>query len=119
MKEPFFPIKLFGRRDTINDIGIRVLMVPFFGISIPLITRMVPHAQLTNWQIKFSYLYTILIAFLIYEGSRFLLFTLRTYFDWFNKPARKILALVFAISFYCVPVSVLMLVGWYNIFLDG
>lgn len=118
-KESFSPIKLFGRRDTINDIGIRVLMIPFFGISIPLITRMVPHAQLTNWQIKFSYLYTILIAFLIYEGSRFLLFTLRSYFDWFNKPARKILALVFAISFYCVPVSVLMLVGWYNIFMDG
>lgn len=118
-KEPYFPIKLFGRRDTINDIGIRVVMIPFFGISIPLITRMVPHATFTNWQVKFSYAYTILIAFLIYEGSRFLLFTLRSYFDWFNKPARKVLALVFAISFYCVPVSVLMLVGWYTIFLDG
>jgi sensor histidine kinase YesM len=118
-KEPYFPIKLFGRRDTINDIGIRVVLIPFFGISIPLITRMVPHSMLTNWQVKFSYAYTILIAFLIYEGSRFLLFSLRTYFDWFNKPARKILALVFAISFYCVPVSVLMLAGWYNIFLDG
>lgn len=118
-KEPSFPIKPFSGRDTINDIGIRLVLIPFFGISIPLITRMVPHAQFTNWQIKFSYLYTILIALVIYEGSRFLLFTLRTYFDWFNRPARKIIALVFAISFYCVPVSVLLLVGWYNIFLEG
>lgn len=118
-KDPFFLTKLFGRHDTINDIGIRVVMIPFFGISIPLITRMIPHASLSNWQIKLSYLYTIMIALVIYEGSRFLLFTLRYYFDWFNKPVKKIAALVIAVPFYCVPVSVLLLVGWYNIFLDG
>lgn len=118
-KQPYFLTKLFGQRDTINDIGIRVVMIPFFGISIPLITRMVPHASMTNLQIKLSYLYTIMIALLIYEGSRFLLFTLRSYFDWFNKPVKKIAALVIAVPFYCVPVSVLLLVGWYNIFLNG
>lgn len=80
---------------------------------------MVPHNQFTNWEIKFSYLYTILIAFVIYEGSRFLHFTLRTYFDWFNKPVKKIIALVITIPFYCVPVSMLMLVGWYHLFMNG
>jgi sensor histidine kinase YesM len=112
-------MKLFTRRDTINDIGIRLVLVPFFGIAIPLITKMVPHAQFSQWQIKFSYLYNITNAFIIYEGSRFLHFTLRSYFDWLNKPARKIIALVVAIPFYVVPVCVLMQVGWYHIFLEG
>lgn len=111
--------KLFGPKDKINDIGIRLVLVPLFGIAIPLITQMVPHNQFTNWQIKFSYLYTISIAFVIYEGVRFLQFTLRSYFDWLNKPVKKILAFIITIPFYVVPVSVLMLVGWYKIFMNG
>jgi sensor histidine kinase YesM len=118
-KQVNIPTKLFGQRDHINDIGIRMVLVPLFGIGIPLITRMVPHEQFSSWQIKFSYLYTILIAFVIYEGVRFLYFTLRTYFDWVNSPVKKILAFVITIPFYCVPVSALMLVGWYHIFLEG
>ncbi len=112
-------MKLFGPKDKINDIGIRVVLVPLFGIAIPLITQMVPHEQFSNWQIKLSYLYTISIAFVIYEGVRFLQFTLRSYFDWLNKPFKKILAFIITIPFYVVPVSVLMLVGWYKIFLNG
>ncbi|MEQ1796513.1 MAG: histidine kinase [Lacibacter sp.] len=111
--------KLFGPKDKINDIGIRLVLVPLFGIAIPLITQMVPHNQFTNWQIKFSYLYTISIAFVIYEGVRFLQFTLRSYFDWLNKPVKKIIAFIITIPFYVVPVSVLMLVGWYKIFMNG
>jgi sensor histidine kinase YesM len=111
--------KLFGPKDRINDIGIRVVLVPLFGIAIPLITHMVPHDQFANWQIKLSYLYTISIAFVIYEGVRFLQFTLRTYFDWLNKPIRKILAFIITIPFYVVPVTVLMLVGWYKLFMNG
>ncbi|MEP7106434.1 MAG: histidine kinase [Ferruginibacter sp.] len=113
------PTKSSNSRERLNDIGIRVLLIPFFGISIPLLTRMVPHASLTNWQIKFSYLYTIMIAFIIYEGTRFLHFTLRSYFDWLNKPLKKVLAILITIPFYCVPVSILLLVVWYHIFLDG
>ena len=111
--------KLFGPKDKINDIGIRLILVPLFGIAIPLITQMVPHEQFSNWQIKFSYLYTICIAFVIYEGVRFLQFTLRSYFDWLNKPLKKIVAFIITIPFYVVPVSVLMLVGWYKIFMNG
>jgi sensor histidine kinase YesM len=111
--------KLFGPRDRINDIGIRVVLVPLFGIAIPLITRMVPHEQFSHWLIKFSYIYTILIAFVVYEGVRFLHLTLRTYFDWVNSPVKKLLAFIITVPFYCVPVSTLMLVGWYHIFMQG
>src|SRR4249920_2762380 len=110
--------KYLNTREKLDDIGIRVLLIPLFGISIPLITGMVPHHDFTNWQIKLSYVYTILIAFVIYEGSRFLLFTSRSYFDWINKPFKKATALIITIPFYCIPVSVLMLVAWYHIFLE-
>src|SRR6478735_5854645 len=98
----------------VNDIGFRLILIPFFGIAIPLITGLVNHQALTLWQIKFSYLYTIGLAFLVWEGNRYLLFTLRSYFNWFNKPIRKIVVLILSVSFYTIPVSVLLLIGWYQ-----
>src|SRR5688500_18142351 len=92
----------------LNDIGFRLILIPFFGIAIPLLTGMINHSLFTNWEIKFSYLYTIMIAFVIWHGNRYLLFTLRSYFNWFNKPVRKIIALLLAISFYTIPVSALL-----------
>ncbi len=73
----------------------------------------------STWKFKLSFLFTIGIAFLIWEGNRYLLFTLRSYFDWFNKPVRKIAVIVLAISFYTIPISALMLVIWYKIFNNG
>lgn len=100
----------------INDIGFRLILVPFFGITIPLITGMINNHNFSHWQVKLSFLYTIMIAFLIWEGNRFLHFSLRSYFDWINKPLHKIAALILSVTFYTVPVSVLLLVGWYKIF---
>src|SRR6476659_4004753 len=100
----------------INDVGFRLILIPFFGIAIPLVTRMINGHNLSNWEIKLSFLYTIFIAFIIWEGNRFLLFSLRSYFDWISKPLRKIAVLILSIIFYTVPVSVLLLVGWYKLF---
>lgn len=80
---------------------------------------MINYQALSLWQIKLSFLYTIGIAFIIWEGNRYLLFTLRSYFDWFNKPVRKIVALVLAVSFYTIPISALLLVIWYKLFNAG
>jgi len=113
------PTKRTLTRERLNDIGFRLILIPAFGITIPVVTGMVREATLTTWQFKLSYLYTIGIAFIIWEGNRYLLFTLRSYFDWFNKPLRKIAALILAISFYTIPVSALLLVVWYHIFHDG
>lgn len=110
-----------NKNDTIhlNDIGFRLILIPVFGIAIPIVTGLVDHTRYSLWQTKFSYLYTIGIAFIIWHGNRYLLFTLRSYFDWFNKPVRKMSALVLAISFFTIPVSVLLLVGWYHLFENG
>jgi sensor histidine kinase YesM len=88
-------------------------------VAIPLVTGMINYQAFSTWKIKFSFLFTIGIAFLIWEGNRYLLFTLRSYFDWFNKPARKIAVLILAVSFYTIPISALLLVIWYKIFNNG
>ena len=105
--------------DKLNDIGFRVILIPFFGIAIPLITGMIDYSSFTLWKTKLGFLYTIGIAFIIWQGNRYLLFTLRSYFDWFNKPIRKIIALLLAVSFYTIPVSALLLTGWYHVFAKG
>jgi len=107
------------RKEQLNDIGFRLILIPAFGIFIPLVTGMVDHSAFTSWQVKFSYLYTIGIAFVVWEGNRYLLFTLRSYFDWLNKPLRKIFALLLAVSFYTIPISALLLTAWYHIFSKG
>ncbi len=103
----------------LNDIGFRLVLIPFFGIAIPLLTHMTDSQDLNHWELKLAYGYTILLAFVIWQGNRYLLFTLRSYFNWFNKPVKKIIALLMAISFFTIPVSILMLMGWYNIFGKG
>ncbi|RYG46335.1 MAG: histidine kinase, partial [Chitinophagaceae bacterium] len=78
------------------------------------------HAQnFTNWQIKLSFLYTIGIAAIVWQGNRYLHYSMRSYFDWYNKPVQKVMILLLSIAFYTIPVSVLLLVGWYNFFSPG
>ena len=75
----------------LNDIAFRLVLIPFFGIIIPLVTKMIDADSFGHWQLKLAYGYTILLAFVVWQGNRYLLFTLRSYFDWFNKPVRKII----------------------------
>lgn len=103
----------------INDIGFRLILVPAFGIIIPLVTGMINSFNFSNWQVKLSFLYTIGIAAVVWQGNRYLHFSMRSYFDWHNKPIQKVLVLLFSIAFYTIPVSILLLVGWYNFFGGG
>jgi len=65
MKLNIFTMKT-ANGEKLNDIGFRVILIPFFGIVIPIVTGMVPHATFSSWEIKFSYLYTILTAFVVW-----------------------------------------------------
>ncbi|MFL5742105.1 MAG: sensor histidine kinase [Flavisolibacter sp.] len=120
MKPENNPTKKGGAKTLqLNDIGFRLVLIPFFGIAIPLLTHMVNAVEFTHWQIKLSFAYTIFLAFIVWQGNRYLLFSLRSYFDWFNRPVRKIIALVVAVSFFTVPISSVMLIGWYQLFKNG
>lgn len=103
----------------LNDIGFRLILIPFFGIAIPLLTGLLDPFRFSGWQFKLSFLYTIGISFFIWEGNRFLIYTLRSYFDWFDRPVRKVLALTIVIPFYTIPISVLLMVGWFRVFGGG
>lgn len=105
--------------ERINDLGFRLILIPFFGIAIPLLTRMIDPHSFSHLMFKLAYAYTIGIAFVIWQGNRYLLFSLRSYFDWFNRPVRKIIALLLAISFFTIPVCIVLLVGWYQLFRVG
>ena len=118
-KHTISPTKPLSVKSQLNDIGFRVIMIPLFGIAIPLLTGLVNIHNFNNWQIKLSFLYTIFIAFVIWQGNRYLLFTLRSYFNWFEKPVKKMFALLVSIPFYTMPVSILLLIGWYRIFEKG
>ncbi|WEK36857.1 MAG: histidine kinase [Candidatus Pseudobacter hemicellulosilyticus] len=103
----------------VNDIGFRLILIPFCGILIPIAAHLVDHAKFSVWQILLSYLFTIGIAFLVWHGNRYLLFTLRSYFNWFNKPIRKIVVLVMAATCFTIPISVLLLLIWHQLFSQG
>ena len=111
-----FQLKAKEDSYKINDIGFRLILIPAFGIAIPLITGMINPANFSHTMIKVSFAYTILLSFLVWQGNRYLYFSLRSYFDWYNKPLHKIAVLLLSISFYTIPLSVLMLNGWYKIF---
>lgn len=108
-----------GTSSNINDIGFRLILIPCFGIAIPLVTGQLRGFNFSLWETKLSFLYTIALAFVVWQGNRYLLFTLRSYFNWFNRPVRKIAALILAVTFYTVPLSMLMMIGWYHLFAGG
>ena len=84
----------------LNDLGIRLMLIPAFGIGIPhltgLLTPFGPETR-THW---LSYPWFILISFLIWHGNRFFLIQQRKHLDWFSHPFRKVSLLLFANIFY-------------------
>lgn len=103
----------------INDLAFRIVLIPVFGIIIPIITKMTAGKDLSHWMLKLAYLYTIGIAFIIWQGNRYLWFSLNSYFNWFNKPVKRLVALVLSICLFTVPLSIVLHIGWYNLFNNG
>lgn len=97
----------------INDLNIRLLFIPFFGIAIPNLTGLFGHVTFRSPLYWIGYGYFILISFVIWHGNRYLLFKQREHYDWFQNPIRKLTTLVFANVFYTAPVTALMLLFWY------
>jgi sensor histidine kinase YesM len=98
----------------LNDAVIRLVGIPFFGISIPNLAGLFGHLNYQHPYYWIGYLYFILLAFLIWQGNRFLLFRTRQRLTWFDRPKEKIILLVVNNVFYTVPLTALMLWGWYT-----
>ena len=99
----------------LRDAGIRMLLIPAFGIAIPyFVGYFGPYgpASALYWA---GLAWAMLISFAIWHGNRFFLLRQRRYYDWFQHPVRKLCVLLFANVFYTAPVTVLMLLGWYRV----
>lgn len=99
----------------LNDEEIRLIGIPFFGISIPNLTGLFGTITYTDVRYWFGYIFFIGLAAAIWQGNRYLLFRTRKRFTWFDKPIEKLVLLFMNNIFYTAPVTVAWLCVWYNI----
>lgn len=98
----------------LNDLTFRLFGIPFFGISIPLVTGLFGDLSFRDLAYWSGYLYFITLAACIWQGNRFLLFRTRQRFTWFDKPIEKLILLVINNIFYTAPLTVAWLCLWYQ-----
>jgi sensor histidine kinase YesM len=99
----------------LNDTAIRLVDIPLFGIAIPNLTGLFGPLTFRDGLYWFGYLYFILLAMLIWQGNRYLLFRTRKRFTWFDKPIEKLVLLFMNNIFYTTPLTVAWLCFWYNL----
>ncbi len=99
----------------IDDRLIRLIGIPGFGVIIPNFTGLFGDLGPSDWMYWYGYVYFIFIAWVIWQGNRWLLFRQRENMNWFSNPVRKLTILVAANVFYTAPVTVSLIYGWYAI----
>jgi sensor histidine kinase YesM len=107
------------QRVKVDDLVVRIIGIPFFGIVIPSATGLIHWDTNKWWFILLCFAYYILLAFLIWQGNRYLLF--RNYYNIFFKDelaAKKYLLMVALNVFYTAPVTFLFLLLWKLVFLS-
>lgn len=97
----------------LKDDKVRAVGIPLFGLAIPTLTGLFGHFTYRDPQMWLGYLYFVFLAFVIWQGNRYMLFNQRGNYSWFANPSMKAFLLVFANIYYTAPVTVLMLVFWY------
>ena len=98
----------------LNDRMIRIIGVPAFGIIIPNVTGLFGNLSRSDAMYWFGYGFFILLAFLIWQGNRYLLFRTRKRFTWFDRPIEKLILLLINNVFYTSPLTVAWLCVWYR-----
>jgi sensor histidine kinase YesM len=104
-----------GAPEDLRDGRVRLLGIPFFGTIIPNATGLFGHLGPRDPAYWAGYAWFVLLAYVVWQGNRWLWIRQRRHFDWFRHPARKVVALLFASVFYTAPVTVLMLWLWYRV----
>lgn len=99
----------------LNDTLIRLIGIPFFGITIPNVSGLFGNLKVNDPAYWAGYLYFIMLSALIWEGNRYLLFRTRKRFTWFDKPIEKLILLLVNNVFYTSPLTVAWLCLWYRL----
>jgi len=98
----------------LNDLAFRLFGIPFFGVSIPLLTGLFGNLSFRDLAYWLGFFYFITLAACIWQGNRFLLFRTRQRFTWFDKPIEKLILLVINNVFYTAPLTIAWLCLWYQ-----
>lgn len=92
----------------------RLIGIPFFGIAIPNVTGLFGSLNWRDPIYWLGYLYFIALAFMIWQGNRYLLFRTRKRFTWFDKPIEKLILLFMNNIFFTSPLTIAWLCLWYR-----
>jgi sensor histidine kinase YesM len=98
----------------LNDDVIRLIGIPFFGSIIPNVSGLFGDLTFHDGIYWFGYIYFVLLAFLIWQGNRYLMFRTRQRFTWFDKPVEKLILLLVNNIFYTSPLTIAWLCMWYK-----
>jgi sensor histidine kinase YesM len=99
----------------LNDNVIRLIGIPFFGLVIPNVSALFVTLTFRDPKYWLGYAYFIALAYLIWQGNRYLLFRTRKRFTWFDKPIEKLILLLINNIFYTAPLTIAWLCMWYNL----
>ena len=98
--------------DLLDDRVVRMIGIPFFGIVIPSATGILDFSQLEIVTIMMHFAYFILLAFIIWQGNRWLLIKYYPVFYNSDSPVQKYILMLGLNILYTGPISILMLFGW-------
>lgn len=98
----------------LNDNLIRLIGIPFFGIIIPNITGLFGSLTFRDPSYWLGYIYFIVLATLIWQGNRYLLFRTRKRFTWFDKPIEKLVLIFLNNIFFTSPLTIAWLCLWFQ-----
>lgn len=99
-------------RIAIDDRMVRLIGVPFFGLVIPSATGLISIARLSKLQLLCFYAYFIFIAWIVWEGNRYLRDQFYNVFIKNESSLQKYVMMMVLKVFYTAPVSLILLFGW-------
>lgn len=100
--------------EQLRDQTVRLIGIPAFGIGIPNVTGLFGTYGPLDATYWLGYLYFIGLSFLIWQGNRYFLIKQRPHYDWFSRPAQKVMVLLAANVLYTAPLTVGWLWLWYE-----
>jgi Histidine kinase len=96
----------------VHDFWLRLLLSPVLGAALTNLSGLIDNSRHSLLSLVGSYLWFALVAFLIWEGNRWLYFRLPRREDWLLRPWHRLRVLLAIIVLYTIPVSAVLLWIW-------
>lgn len=100
--------------EQLKDRTVRAIGIPAFGIGIPNATGLFGPYGPGDAAYWLGYVYFVGLSFCIWQGNRYFLLKQRPHYDWFSRPAQKVMVLLAANVLYTAPLTIGWLWLWYE-----